>query len=230
MTNPVIKICGLTSFEDAKAAVDAGADWLGFIFVPESPRALSMETAKSILSDIKVMYPKIRLVGVFQDVSAVEIQSCLSALPLDAVQLHGNEMAEEFSVLGVPIIKVLLLHPETSVEALKREAQAWIEKSRVEFFLLDLPKGSGLKCITEWQEFSELKKLIHQLPCLVAGGLNPDNVEQVIGALCPLGVDVASGVEQHPGKKDITRMQNFCRTVKTFKPQTDSGESIPCNR
>jgi phosphoribosylanthranilate isomerase len=216
--------------EDARAAIEAGADWLGFIFVPETPRFLSLESAKSILTAIKQEVPHIRLIGVFKDMPVNEIQQHLAVLPLDKVQLHGNELVTDFSDLSVPIIKVLLLDPVASISELQMQAKQWVNQPSVETILLDLPKGSGLKSILEWPGCTELNQLTQEFPCVVAGGLNPDNVSEVIHALNPLGVDVASGVEQSPGKKNMHRMQAFCRAVKTVEPQTDNGESIPCNR
>jgi len=230
MKLPLIKICGLTSFEDTQAAIESGADWLGFIFVPESPRALSVEMAESFLHKIKQCFPNSRLVGVFKDAPVEEIQRHLDRLPLDAIQLHGNENAEQFMSIKVSIIKVLVLNAQTTIAELQRQAEVWAQMAKVETFLLDLPKGSGLCSVLEWPAFCGLGELTDTFPCVIAGGLNSDNVVQVIEALCPFAVDVASGVEQSPGKKNVALMQNFCRAVKTFQPLTDSGESIPCNR
>ena len=211
---PLLKVCGITNLADAQAALDAGANWLGLIFVPGSPRSVAISQAKAWVVELRETHPKAHLVGVFQNAPPEEIQPIAQALGLNAVQLHGCENPLDYAALGLPLIKVLQLHPTLTMAELQAQAALYLQQAPVRALLLDLPKGCGLASIMEWPQFARLHELTQDVPCLIAGGLNPENIAPVLSALTPWGVDVASGVEKAPGQKDAKRLQTFCQQVK----------------
>jgi phosphoribosylanthranilate isomerase len=214
MSSPRLKVCGITQLTDAQAALNAGADWLGLIFVPGSPRSLSLPAAKTLAQALRESHPQAHLVGVFQDAKPAEIEPYVQALSLNTLQLHGSENPQDYAALGLPMMKVLQLRPDMPMAELQRQAAHYLSQPQVQALLLDLPKGSGLRSILDWPHFDRLPELTQDVPCMVAGGLNPDNIDTVLQALAPWGVDVASGIEKAPGRKDLNRLQTFCQRVK----------------
>ncbi|WP_303672720.1 phosphoribosylanthranilate isomerase [Vampirovibrio chlorellavorus] len=239
MIAPRIKICGITNPTDAMAAAQASADWLGLIFVPNTPRFVPLESAKEMMRQLRVTHPKVEVVGVFQNQSLPEIEHYLQILNLDRVQLHGQESPDFCAQISVPVVKTLLLHPELpqrselEISALHRQAAAFLEIPQVQTLLLDLPKGSGSSSVLDMArsdaDTETLRAFLSDFPCLLAGGLTPDNIQQALQTFQPAGVDVASGVEQGPGQKDIDQIKRFCHSVKNFKPQPNHGENASCN-
>lgn len=202
-----IKICGLTRVEDAVAADRLGADAIGLIFAP-SPRRVSLETAHEIDGALS---PWITRVGVFVDASFEEIASVLSYVPLDVVQLHGNEppdfVREARRRLGVRIVKGIRVRDASVLKSL--------QQYEVDAFLLDtyvpgIAGGTG-----ETFDWALAIPLAKRYPVILAGGLTPDNVAEAIGAVHPHGVDVSSGVESEPGIKDPNRMEEFVTRVRS---------------
>lgn len=236
MNSPLIKICGITNLADALAAVQAGADWLGLIFVPNTPRFVSVESAKEIMTELRAIHPSVEVVGVFQNQSLSEVEHHIQSLNLDRVQLHGHESPDFCAQISVPVVKTLLLHselPELDISALRRQAAAFLEVSQVQTLLLDLPKGIAIHSVLDVTHsdthIEMLRSFLSDFPCLLAGGLTPDNIQHALQLFQPAGVDVASGVEQAPGKKDVDKMKRFCHIVKNFKPQPNYGENASCN-
>lgn len=229
MTKPLLKICGITNTEDALAAVQARADWLGFIFVPDTPRFVSLEQAQAILSTLRQKEPKVSVVGVFQNASVAEIQRHIDILSLDRIQLHGQESPDFCGNFSIPVIKTLLLDSEPTFPVLRQKAKSYLAQSTVQTLLLDLPKGAAVKAITDYSEMNELCQFFQGFPCLMAGGLNSSNVIEALSRFQPLGVDVASGVEQSAGKKDIGKLTQFCQLVQRFELQTNRGDNQSCS-
>lgn len=230
MTRPLLKkICGITNPEDALAAINAGADWLGLIFVPGTPRFVALPVAQQIAAQVCASKRSVELVGVFQNASLADIQTHWETLPLNQIQLHGQESVEFCSTLPTPVIKTFFLYPETDVSALAKTVSSYLNTNTTKTALLDLPKGGALKSILEFKNHPELARFFQDYPCLMAGGLNPENIQQALHHFQPLGVDVASGVEQSTGKKDVQKMQQFCKIVTAFESQTTSGENPSCN-
>jgi len=224
---PQLKVCGITNLSDAQATLNVGADWLGLIAVPGTPRFMDASSAKKLVEDLRVDYPKAYVVGVFQDASPEEVEAYAKLATLSAIQLHGQENPAHYARIGLPIIKVLHLDSQVSMADLQLQAAHYLQQTSVMTCLLDLPKGSGLRSIQEWSDFHRLPELIADVPCMVAGGLNPENIEPVLKALSPWGVDVASGVEQVPGKKDWRKLNEFCRRVKRPENQLSDREINP---
>ncbi|MDX2085468.1 MAG: phosphoribosylanthranilate isomerase [Candidatus Melainabacteria bacterium] len=210
-----IKICGITSPCDAARCIEAGADYLGIIFVPETPRYVEISTAISILDAVSKAVP---VVGVFQNQPLEVILSVLEKLSLSYVQLHGDEPLEMLEKLPVPVIKVRTIDqaPAQTLATLPLLAhngpKAW---------LLDLPKGSS-HSHNPWDTPPE-PGFLSKIPCgewWMAGQLSPENIQARVERWQPWVVDVASGVEAAPGEKDPRKVQAFCQAVQQARSQS----------
>ncbi len=199
-----VKICGITNIDDALAAVDYGADALGFVFFKGSPRFISPEKAASI---IKVLPPFIHAVGVFVDESPAEIGKLISATGVNLVQLHGEEPPESCR-MPWRVIKAI------RVKSLDSLAPLVQFKKYVSAFLLDAyspDKLGGTGMLFNWDIAVEAKRFGR---IILAGGLTPDNVIEAVKYVRPYGVDVSSGVELAKGKKDLGKMKLFIERAK----------------
>lgn len=234
----LLKICGLTNTVDALAAAAVGADWLGLILVPNTPRQVSLPGALEMVHSVRTQYPHIQWVGVFQNAPLEEIERYCNSLGLDRVQLHGNERPEFCAQISVPVIKTLLLTAEMTVSELRRQATAYLQISSVQTLLLDLPKGSAFSTVLDRAHSApvhsdsgpeKFRAFLSDYPCWLAGGLTPANLPQTLQTFQPVGVDVASGVEKKPGQKDVDQMRQFCQIVKQFKIQPNQGDNALCN-
>lgn len=202
-----VKVCGITNAEDARAAVEAGADALGFIFYAKSPRYVVPAVAARIIADLP---PLVTLVGVFVNEEPATVRSIMDACGLAIAQLHGDENAAYCHDLSRPAMKALRLKDRGSLLALA-EYQG---RGGVRGFVLDRFSeaaygGTGL--ITNWALAAEVAKSTR---VLLAGGLTPDNVREAISTVRPYGVDVSSGVESAPGKKDHAKIFAFLDAVR----------------
>ena len=202
-----VKVCGITNTEDALAAVDAGADALGFIFYEKSPRYVVPAVAAKIVADLP---PLITPVGVFVNEGLATVRSIMDICGLGMAQLHGDENASYCRELARPAMKALRLRDRGSLLALA-EYQG---RGGVRGFVLDtfseLAYG-GTGQVTDWGLAAEVAKSI---PILLAGGLTPENVTEAIRAVRPYGVDVSSGVESAPGRKDHAKVHAFLKAVR----------------
>jgi phosphoribosylanthranilate isomerase len=200
-----VKICGLTCLEDALAAIDAGADLLGFNFYPPSPRYLSIPTCARLSQEIERRAPQILRVGVFVNTPPVQVLRILEQCDLHLAQLSGDELPEDLALLDGRGFKAL--RPAGQQVALQRAAdyarQAF-PALLVDHASRDVYGGSGQKA-----DWGIAHSLAEHYPILLAGGLNPENVAQALEAVHPWGVDVASGVESEPGVKDPAKMRKF---------------------
>ncbi len=195
-----IKICGITNLEDAQAAVEYGADMVGFIFAP-SPRKVDPQTVKDIVD--KLLSSVIK-VGVFMDNEIDDVKETIAFCGLDMAQLHGNESAEYCMALSGKIIKSFTSNTLPDFNDLNNY--------KVEFLLLDKQKGTDTLSEQLWPI---AKQMGEYGPVILAGALTPDNVTEAINVAHPYAVDVASGVEKEPGKKDHQKMQDFIRAIKS---------------
>jgi len=203
-----IKFCGTTTVEDALAAVEAGADALGFIFAP-SPRRVTVQQARQIIHELPQAVERI---GVFRDETAEEIRKIVTEVALTGIQLHGDEnVSEIYDRLprsrrdSLRIIKTLIVQKrfETRLDADNgRIVSAW---------LLDSGAGSGKTF--DWQA-ARAQLGEGQGRFIIAGGLTPGNVGEAIRAFSPWGVDVVSGIEREPGRKDPEKMKAFVAAVR----------------
>ena len=202
-----VKICGITNWTDAKLAVDLGADALGFNFYPLSPRGVTPAKAWDI---IRRLPPGVAAVGVFVNWPADVVKALARAVQLAAVQLHGAEPPEEVRELGgaFRVIKAFAARPGFRLATLKRYAQAAA-------FLLDgfragLHGGTGRAI--DWRVARQANAYGR---VILAGGINPENVARAIDEARPFAVDVASGVESRPGKKDARALRALMREVES---------------
>lgn len=197
-----VKICGVTRLDDALAAIDAGADALGLNCWPGSKRYLAPRAAEKLVAKLP---PLVSLVGVFVDQPKAQVAKLAKDLGLHAVQLHGEESVRECQGLGVPVIR--------AVKVTGRSALRGLSKWPVAALLVDTPSpghgGSGRTF--DWRL---LRGWRAPKPLLLAGGLTPKNVAAAVRAVSPYAVDVASGVESSPGRKDERAMRAFVRAAK----------------
>jgi phosphoribosylanthranilate isomerase len=198
-----VKICGVRTLEEARAAVDFGADALGFNFWPRSPRYVSAEEARSIIERV---FPLVPCVGVFVNEEPSSLIDIARTTRISLAQLHGDETPEYCrGIESIKLIKALRVGPNFDVNA--------IETYPVSAVLLDAGvKGSfgGTGRSFDWQVAIEAKR---RAPIILAGGLNVDNVAEAITSIRPVAIDVCSGVEAKPGRKDLEKLEKFMREV-----------------
>jgi len=206
----IVKICGIKTLKDALAAIDAGADYLGFNFYPKSVRFVDKRICSEITSALKKEYPNIKLVGVFVNSSVDEVKNILETCSLDLAQLHGDETPEVFSQLAPRAFKAFRGIPENITGYERKESPAMLIDASVK----NVYGGSGITA--DWHAAAELAK---KYPLLLAGGLTPDNVADAVRQVKPWGVDVASGVESAPGEKDAVKMSAFVKAVREVENQ-----------
>jgi phosphoribosylanthranilate isomerase len=201
-----VKICGITSAVDAEAAIDAGANLLGFNFYSKSPRRIAEDEAAKIRSKLP---KRVKAVGIFVNRPSADVIALQSSLELDAVQLHGDEPPETVAEIAsvVPVIKAFRVEPEFPLTTLD-------EYSRVFAFLFDAAhtdQYGGTGRTTDW-DVARRASASHRI--ILAGGLKVENVAAAVRIVRPYGIDVASGVESSPGKKDHGRLREFIQEVR----------------
>ena len=216
MTTPVqVKICGITNVDDALVAVDAGADLLGFILYPKSPRYVTPPQIGAIIAAVRAQAPDDaagpRCAGVFVNATAAEIRAIIAQTGLDLAQLHGDEPAALLDELAGRAYKAL--RPADAAQA-AREAAVYA-RAGTPGLLVDAYDpaeygGTGKKA--DWHAAAALAAQHPGL--LLAGGLTPDNVAAAVQTVQPWGVDVASGVEAAPGRKDHAKVRAFVAAAK----------------
>jgi phosphoribosylanthranilate isomerase len=207
-----VKICGITRVQDARLAEKLGAYALGFNFYEKSPRAVSPADAWKIR---KSLHLTTEAVGVFVNWKPEVIMYLAHALQLDAVQLHGDETPKQLAYLedDLPVIKAFRVGPDFSMSSFKKFRGA-------SFFLLDAATNNKFGGTGKTFDWSVAKKAAQSKKIILAGGLTPENVAEAILAIRPYAVDVASGVESRPGKKDPGKLRAFfsevARANRTF--------------
>jgi len=189
-----IKICGITDPGDARAAVELGADALGFIFCA-SPRRITPEQARSI---IRALPPFVTAVGVFADASPAEVNETAGYAGLTAVQLHGAEPACAAAAIRYPVIRRIEVSERDTAEDIQARADGFPCRA----FLLDPGRGSGRAF--DWRKARDFQGVM-----ILAGGLTPENVAAAIRTARPYAVDACSGLETKPGRKDRERIKEF---------------------
>lgn len=206
-----VKICGVTNWADAKAAMDAGADALGFNFYAKSPRKVSVPDAREM---IRQMPKHVCAVGVFVNAPEGEVLKTVKAAGLNVVQLHGDESPRTVSRLSqhLPVIKAFRVRPGFRAKSL----QPYIDAAAFLLDGFDAKARGGTGKTFRWQIANEAKKFG---PIIVAGGLKKENVAAAIREVRPFAVDVCSGVEAAPGKKDLKKLRSLMATVKGLGEQ-----------
>ncbi|WP_194787722.1 phosphoribosylanthranilate isomerase [Pseudomonas sp. UFMG81] len=204
MSNVRSKICGITRIEDALAAVEAGADALGFVFYAKSPRAVDVRQARAIIRELP---PFVTTVGLFVNASRCELNETLEAVELDLLQFHGDESPADCEGYHRPWVKALRVRPGDDLEAACQH-YAGARGMLLDAYVPGVPGGTG-----EAFDWSLIPKKLSK-PIILAGGLSADNVAQAIRQVRPYAVDVSGGVEQAKGIKDAAKIDAFMRAVK----------------
>ncbi len=216
-----VKICGITNIEDARSAVNSGANALGFIFYDKSPRYILPETASQIAADLKGQVP---FTGVFVDETLDYVHAAKEEMGLNFIQLHGNESPEYCRAVQLPVIKVFRVAPDFDAGIMKYyDVHAFL------FDTYEKGKHGGTGDIFNWNLIGDLQT---DTPIILSGGLSVENILDAINAVCPLAVDVNSGVESKPGVKDEKKMkalfdilQNTRSSVNPFERQVVKEDS-----
>ncbi len=200
-----VKICGITNLEDAIVSCEYGADALGFIFYRKSHRFIEPEKAKEI---IKAIPPFVTAVGVFVDEDADRINEIAKNIGLNAVQLHGNESPEFCKKITGKVVKAFRVIGDFDVSDFGHG------ECRVSAYLLDTyieGMAGGTGEVFNWDIAVKAKEYGR---IILAGGLKPENVADAVKKVMPYGVDVSSGVEERPGKKDLKKVKKFIERAK----------------
>lgn len=200
-----IKICGITNIVDALAAVELGADMLGFVFYGKSKRCVDVKTVRGIINELPGSILK---VGVFVDEERDKVLDIAADVSLDILQFHGDETLEycAFFKGDYKVMKAFRVKDDTSLRN--------VNDYMVNYYLFDAYQKSsagGTGKLFDWKLLKDFEVL---KPFILSGGLTPDNVGRAISELAPYGVDVSSGVESSPGKKDIGLIKKFVANVR----------------
>ncbi|OQY20555.1 MAG: N-(5'-phosphoribosyl)anthranilate isomerase [Desulfobacteraceae bacterium 4572_35.1] len=201
-----VKVCGITTLEDALQAIAAGADALGFVFYPKSPRYIEVEAAQRIIAQLP---PFVAIVGLFVNADPAIIKTTIAECNLDVVQLHGDETPAQCEYAGVKVIKALRVR---SSECLQNVDDYPVAALLIDAWSEDAYGGTGQ--LGRWDLAAQIAK---RLPVILAGGLNKDNVAQAIAAVHPYAVDVSSGIEIKPGHKDSELVRDFIYRAKKWE-------------
>jgi phosphoribosylanthranilate isomerase len=207
-----VKICGLKDTDNLRAAIEAGADFVGMVFYPQSPRNIDYHTA----ANLRQLTPKnVKAVGLFVDPTDADLEKYVTGLKLDMIQLHGDEPPERVTAIQKrferPVIKAIRFGSKTDLQQIE------IYQPVADWLLLDsrpqgakLPGGTGKTF--DWNLLAEQK---FEKPWMLSGGLHAANVRTALGILKPTAVDVSSGVEKERGVKDAAKIREFIAAVKS---------------
>lgn len=207
--NTKVKICGLSTPETITTAIEHGADFIGLVFYPPSPRHLELEVARYLANTIP---ETVTTVGLFVDPDDKTLETTLNVVPLNVIQLHGNETPERVAEIkdkfDLPVMKAISVSTKMDIES------ASSYEGIVDWMLFDakgeiLPGGNGIAF--DWTLLSEYQGAT---PWMLAGGLTPDNVLEALSIASPDAVDVSSGVETAKGVKDVAKIHSFLKAVK----------------
>jgi phosphoribosylanthranilate isomerase len=221
-----VKICGMTNLEDALVAVDAGADAVGFVFYEKSPREIGVEAAREIVRQLPA---KVEKVGVFVDLDSEQIREIVLEVGLGTVQLHGEKSMNclwEDLRPSAQSVGASRLIPMMYAQTLRDGGFLINQDVRDQIFaiLLDsrsdgTPGGTGVTF--DWESTRDIVQAMSLVvPVIVAGGLTPSNVSEAMRLFQPFGLDVASGVEARPGKKDPEKVRAFVKAVRDVDRKT----------
>ena len=205
-----VKICGITREQDATAAVQLGADALGLVFYPKSPRHVTLAQARNVAIAVA---PFVTVTGLFVNASEDHIRDVLANVPLGLLQFHGQETNEQCNCFGLPFIKSIAMQRETDLLSLMSgypDAAGFL----LDAWQPELHGGGGVAF--DWQQVPEGIPV----PIILAGGLTPGNVATAIGSVQPYAVDVSTGVEVDKGIKSREKIEAFMREVRNSEART----------
>ncbi|TCB56301.1 phosphoribosylanthranilate isomerase [Acinetobacter terrestris] len=203
------KICGITRIEDIHSAVNAGVDAIGFVFYAPSPRSVTIQQAKELAKHIPAY---VQIVGLFVNATLYEIAQVLEQVPLDMLQFHGDESAEQCQQIGLQTkrrwYKAIQVKPELDIiKAIKSYQHAGASAVLLDAWHPELKGGTGHQF--DWSQFPKLN-----VPLILAGGLKPENIEDAIKTTRAYAVDVSGGVESAKGIKDQQLIEHFMQGVQ----------------
>ncbi|MBI1834247.1 MAG: phosphoribosylanthranilate isomerase [Burkholderiales bacterium] len=221
-----VKICGITRLEDLQSVVQAGADALGFVFYPPSPRYVAPETAAALLAATP---PFVTTVGLFVNIQLEQLQSILAVAPVQLLQFHGDESAQEChqlaSKVNRPFIRAYRVKPDTSgQDLLECEAEYRAASPLFQGLLLDtfVDNFGGSGKVFDWSLIP--KELAPRV--VLSGGLSVQNATEAVSRVRPFAVDISSGVELAKGVKDVAKVQAFIRAVRLADNQNEHEGSL----
>jgi phosphoribosylanthranilate isomerase len=200
---PRVKICGITNLDDAHHAAACGADALGFVFYPGSPRFVDPDTARRIIAELP---PLVTTVGLFVNEPPARIREMVDFCGLNTVQLHGDEEPDQCCYPPCRVIKAFRLRVDMQDSLF---AAYKVSALLLDAFVPDQLGGTGHRC-----DWAQAAVVASQHRVILAGGLNPENVAEAVRQVHPYGVDVSSGVEEKPGQKDPEKVARFIRMAK----------------
>lgn len=212
-----VKICGITNLEDARFASGALADYLGFIFYPESPRYIEPAKAGAINNWIEGPTK----VGVFVNQPLDDVNRIVKETGIDMVQLHGNESPEYCSLVDVPIIKAIHVSEDSKPNAIEKLISTY--STKVDFLLFDTKISGhwgGTGQVFDWSMFESISM---EIPFFLSGGLNATNIKKSIEIVQPNGVDLSSGLEESPGLKDYDKVEQFFEIMNEIWNEQELG-------
>jgi phosphoribosylanthranilate isomerase len=209
MNRLVVKVCGMTRLDDAALAASLGAQAVGFVFWPESPRAVTVAAARDIA---RALPPQVTAVGVFVNQPADAVNNIAHDVGLGAVQLHGDEDQAYCARMRRPVIKAIALRSSADLDAASR----WPQSVTLLLDVHDPERRGGTGRVTDWALAAEAAR---GRRVMLAGGLCAGNLRDAVRQVAPWGVDVASGVEQRPGIKDAELMRAFFAALHIMKEE-----------
>ncbi len=201
MSRTRVKICGITRVEDARAAIESGADALGLVFYAKSPRYVELSTAADI---VRTVGPFVTVVGLFVNAAVEQVREAINAVGLDLLQFHGDEDEAYCAQFDMPYLKAVRMSPDLAIRDIVREYPS------ARGFLFDAwhkNKYGGTGETFDWERLSE----VTDIPFVLAGGLTPENIEEAIAKVQPYAVDVSGGVEVSPGVKSPQLIEQFIK-------------------
>lgn len=197
-----VKICGITRAQDAEFAAKNGADAIGLVFYPASPRAVDIAQASQVIAQLP---PFVSVVALFVNASAEQVKAVMDALPVDLLQFHGDESAEYCEQFDYPYIKAIRMRETTDLLA---QVEQYQSASGLLLDSYEPGKPGGTGKAFDWSLITKVDK-----PIILAGGLNESNVSDAIRQVQPYAVDVSGGVEAEKGIKDSKKISAFMREV-----------------
>ena len=208
MSKTWIKICGITQHSDALAACELGADAIGLVFYPPSSRAISVNQIEGI---VRGLPKQVTVVALFVDPTVEEVNQVIATGMIDLLQFHGEETPAYCQSFGLPTMKAFRVGKDHDLQksiALYGESELVL----LDAYEKDAPGGTGK--LFDWDVAIKAAQS-EEIKLVLAGGLNPDNVQEAVIRVGPFGVDVSSGVESSPGKKDVALIEKFIEGVRS---------------
>jgi len=213
-----VKICGLTTLQDARFVAGAHADYMGFIFYEKSKRYIEAGQAGAIINWIEGP----ECVGVFVNQPMDDVNMIATQTGIDLVQLHGNESPEYCDLIDKPVIKAFHIDQDTTTDSLQKAINPYLNK--VDYLLFDTKVENAWGGTGKSFDWKVLDNLPDEVPFFLSGGLSPENVRQACETVHPYAVDISSSLELEPGIKDYDKVEAFFESMDEIWEKQESGE------